>query len=174
MIRFIKEVERRRTQQHPVGMTFQYRAGSNKTLYNSAADWVSPNPDGGYRDDPPINDGRKVVLNDTDHLWGIGGNAAWVWKRFLRGHNPMFMDPYDGKVLAKPFDPKFDPVRRSLGQSLHDAEPNDLATMVPSTELASSGYCLAARGHGYVIYLPDGGKVTLLSRGSSERSLPSA
>jgi arylformamidase len=161
MIRFIKEVERGRSQQHPVGMTFQYKAGSNKTLFNSPADWISPNPDGGYKDDPPINDGRKVVLNDTDHLWGIGGNSPWVWKSFLRGHNPLFMDPYDGKVLAKPFDPEFDPVRRSLGQTLHYADRLDLAAMVPTRDVASSGYCLAAPGRAYLIYLPEGGKVTV-------------
>ena len=161
MIRFIKEVERARPQQHPVGMTFQYKGGTNQALFDSPADWVSPNPDGGYKDDPPINDGRKVVLNDTDHLWGIGGNSAWVWKSFLRGHNPLFMDPYDGKVLDKPFDPKFEPVRRSLGQTLRYAERLDMAAMVPSTDLASSGYCLAATGRAYLIYLPEGGKVTV-------------
>ena len=67
-----------------------------QTLFDSPADWISPNPEGGYRDDPPAADGRKVIVSDTDHLWGIGGNAAWVWKSFLRGLNPIFMDPYDG------------------------------------------------------------------------------
>ena len=47
-----------------------------------------------YQIDPPAADGRKVILTDTDHLWGIGGDVAWVWKSFLRGLNPIFMDPY--------------------------------------------------------------------------------
>jgi acetyl esterase/lipase len=161
MIRFIKEVERGRPQQHPVGMTFQYKGGTNKALFDSPADWISPNPDGGYKDDPPINDGRKVVLNDTDHLWGIGGNSAWVWKGFLRGHNPLFMDPYDGKVLHKPHDPQFEPIRRSLGQTLRYSERLNLAAMVPSKELASSGFCLATTGRAYLIYLPEGGEVSV-------------
>ena len=105
-------------QQHPVGMTFQYKGGTNKALFNSPADWISPNPDGGYKDDPPINDGRKVVLNDTDHLWGIGGNSAWVWKSFLPGHNPPSMDPFDGTVLGQALDSQFEPTRRSLGHTL--------------------------------------------------------
>ena len=109
MIRFIKEYERTKPQQHPVGMTFQYKGGENKTLFDSPADWVSPNPDGGYRDDPPPADGRKVVLNDTDHLWGIGGDLAWVWKSFTRGYNPIFMDPYDGDILGNRFDPQVGP-----------------------------------------------------------------
>ena len=140
-------------------MAFQYKGGTNKALFDSPADWISPNPDGGYKDDPPVNDGRKVVLNDTDHLWGIGGNSAWVWKSFLRGHNPLFMDPYDGRVLGKPFDPQFEPIRRSLGQTLRYAERLDLAAMVPTKNLASSGYCLAAPGRAYLIYLPDGGEI---------------
>jgi hypothetical protein len=169
MIRFIKEVERGRPQQHPVGMTFQYRGGDNATLFDSPADWVSPNPDGGYKDDPPVNDGRKVILNDTDHLWGIGGNSGWVWKSFLRGHHPLFMDPYDGKVLAKPFDPDFDPVRRSLGQTLRFAERLDLAAMVPTRDVASTGFCLAAPGRAYLIYLPEGGNVSVDLAGASGR-----
>jgi len=156
MIRFIKELERGKPQRHPVGMTFQFQGGSNQTLFDSPADWISPNPEGGYKDDPPASDGRKVILNDTDHLWGIGGNAPWVWKSFLRGHHPLFMDPYDGKVLAKPFDPEFEPVRRSLGQTLRFAERLDLATMLPTKDLASSGYCLASPGRAYLIYLPEG------------------
>ena len=148
-------------QQHPIGMTFQYKAGSNKALFDSPADWISPNGEGGYSDDPPVNDGRKVVLSDTDHLGDIGGNSAWVWKSFLRGHNPILMDPYDGSVLGKPFDPKFEPSRRSLGQTLRYAERLDLAAMLPTKELASSGYCLAAPGRAYLIYLPKGGEVSV-------------
>jgi len=162
MIRFVQEAERGRDQQHPVGMTFQYRGGSNAALFASPADWISPNPEGGYRDDPPVNDGRKVILNDTDHLWGIGGNAPWVWKTFLRGHHPLFMDPYDGKVLGTPFDPRFEPVRRSLGQTLRLAERLDLAAMEPTRDLASSGHGLAAPGRAYLVYLPDGGEVRVV------------
>ncbi|MGC9326200.1 MAG: DUF6298 domain-containing protein, partial [Candidatus Hinthialibacter sp.] len=72
MIRFIHEYEKSKPKQHPVGMTFQYSGGKNQTLFDSPAEWISPNPDGGYRDNPPANDGQKVILTDTDHLWGIG------------------------------------------------------------------------------------------------------
>jgi hypothetical protein len=41
-----------------------------------------------------------VILSDTDHLWCIGGNHSWVWKSFLRGLHPIFMDPYDGSILG--------------------------------------------------------------------------
>ncbi len=94
-IRFIKDCERNKPKQHPVGMTFQFKGGQNETLFESPADWISPNPEAAngfnYRDNPPPGDGRKVILTDTDHLWGIGGDAAWVWKSFTRGLNPLFM-----------------------------------------------------------------------------------
>jgi CubicO group peptidase (beta-lactamase class C family) len=154
MIRFIKEYERTKPQQHPVGMTFQYKGGENKTLFDSPADWVSPNPDGGYRDDPPAADGRKVVITDTDHLWGIGGNVAWVWKSFTRGHNPIFMDPYDGEVLGNGLDAKWDPIRRSLGYTLRYARRMDLAKTRPSPDVASTKYCLAYPGNQYVVFKP--------------------
>jgi hypothetical protein len=127
-------------------MTFQYRGGKNQTLFESPADWISPNPEGGYRDDPPAVDGRKVVLNDTDHLWGIGGNQAWVWKSFTRGYNPLFMDPYDGEVLGQRLDPRWDPVRKSLGYTLMYANKMNLAAMQPRDDLASTKYCLANPG----------------------------
>ncbi len=88
-IDYIHEYEKRKVKQHPVGMTFQHKGGKNQTLIESRADWISPNPSGGYRDNPPANDGKKVILTDTDHLWGVGGNQAWVWKSFLRGLNPL-------------------------------------------------------------------------------------
>ncbi len=155
LIDLIHEVERKRGKQHPVGMTFQYRGGSNQSLFDSPADWVSPNPDGGYRDDPPAADGRKVILNDTDHLWGIGGNAAWAWKSFLRGMNPLFMDPYDGEVLS-PGGSRWDGIRRALGYTLDAARKLNLAAMTPQNELAGTGYCLAHTGKPaeYLVYHP--------------------
>ena len=161
MIRFIKNYEKTKPKQHPVGMTFQQRGGNNETLFKSPADWISPNPDGGYRNNPPIADGRKVVLTDTDHLWGIGGNSDWVWKSFLRGHNPIFMDPYRGIVLGKKFNTEWEPIRRSMGHTLWFARRMNLAEMTPRPSLASSRYCLAHPGCEYLVYLPQGGKVTV-------------
>ncbi len=34
LIRFVKEYESRKAKQHPVGMTFQYKGGTNSTLYD--------------------------------------------------------------------------------------------------------------------------------------------
>jgi hypothetical protein len=161
LVDFIHEQEKQRQKQHPVGMTFQYKGGSNRTLFDSPADWVSPNPEGGYRDDPPAADGSKVILSDTDHLWGIGGNAEWVWKSFLRGMNPIFMDPYDGVVLGDRFDRQWEPVRMAMGGARRLAERINLASCEPHGELASTKYCLADPGREYLVYLPEGGEVTV-------------
>jgi CubicO group peptidase (beta-lactamase class C family) len=169
MIRYIKKYERSKPKQHPVGMTFQYRGGKNETLFKSPADWISPNNEGGYRDNPPIADGRKVVLSDTDHLWGIGGNQAWVWKSFLRGYNPLFMDPYDGVVLGKKFDSKWEPIRISLGYTLRYAERMNLAAMQPYKDLASTKYCLANPGVEYLVYKPASDESSITIRLTSGR-----
>jgi len=160
-IDYIHRYEKRKPKQHPVGMTFQYKGGSNSTLFESPADWISPNPEGGYRDNPPAADASKVILNDTDHLWGIGGNQSWVWKSFLRGLNPIFMDPYDGVVLGKRFDSKWDPIRRSMGYTLRYARRINLKAMTPRNKLASTGYCLADPGAEYLVYIPSGGQATV-------------
>jgi len=161
IINFVHDYEKTKPKQHPVGMTFQYQGGKNSDLFASPAEWVSPNPDGGYRDDPPAADGRKVILNDTDHLWGIGGSVGWVWKTFARGHNPIFMDPYDDKVLQK--RPKLDceGIRRAMGQTLRLAERIALAEMAPHGELVSTKYCLANPGQEYVVYSPSSGTITV-------------
>ena len=168
VIRIVKEVEGSLPQQHPVGMTYQNRRGKNQTLFDSPADWVSPNSEGGFRDDPPDLKGTKVVLSDTDHLWGIGGDATWVWKSFTRGSNPIFMDTYEGKVLGK-VRPQDDGPRRAMGQALRLSRMIDLAKSTPQHELASTGYCLAESGVSYIVFAPEGGKLTLdLSAASGE------
>lgn len=156
MIRYIKEYEATKPKQHPVGMTFQHKGGSNRTLFNSPADWISPNHQGGYRDNPPAANGSKVIISDTDHLWGIGGSADWVWKSFLRGLNPIFMDPYNGAVPCEKRDLKWtEPIRVSLGEAVKWSKQVNLASMTPRADLASSKYCLANPGVEYLVYSPN-------------------
>ncbi|MEN8230007.1 MAG: DUF6298 domain-containing protein [Bacteroidota bacterium] len=162
MITFIKDYEKQLAKQHPVGMTFQYKGGSNDVLMKSPADWISPNHEGGYRDNPPPSDGSKVIITDTDHLWGIGGNHSWVWKSFTRGLNPIFMDIYETKVLTGKFEPGWvEPIRKSLGYTLMFANRMNLISMKPEPDLASSTYCIADKGNEYLIYLPEGQQVVV-------------
>lgn len=171
LIALIKEIERQRAKQHPVWMSFQYDgnigAGVNRTLFDSQAEVISPQHVSdsveAYKTAPPVAEGSKVILLDTDHLWGIGGDAGWVWKAFTRGMNPIFMDPYmKGSPEGKPrLDPKWDGVRRAMGQTRRLAGRMNLAAMTPQPDLASTRYCLARPGHEYLVYLPEGNEVTV-------------
>ena len=173
MINYIHEYEKKKTKQHPVGMIYQwspFTKGTNENLFQSPADWIAPNPKAeglyNYCYNPPPADGRKVVILDTDHLWGIGGDGAWVWKSFLRGHNPIFMDTYDSGWVGylDPYDtiligegkisPVWESARKAMGYSRMFAERINLAEMTPHPELTYTGYCLANPGVEYLFYFP--------------------
>jgi hypothetical protein len=149
MIELIKEYERGKPKQHPVGMTVGFPAVEvgNAALFASPADWISPNSEGGYRDNPPAADGSKVIIADTDHLWGVGGDHTWVWKSFLRGLNPIYMDDLGA-------DSKKEDARRAMGDTLTYAKRMGLASMAPRNDLASTTYCLAHPRVEYLVYLP--------------------
>lgn len=158
LIRFIHDYEKMKPKQHPVGMTGFYDT-QNEPLFQSPAEWVSPGGDtseaGAYKTDPPAADGHKVILVDTDHIWGLGGDAAWVWKSFCRGLNPMFMDPYsrpeDPSGIS---DPSWEAIRKNMGYARSYADRMNLADMMPSNDLASTKYCLSDRKTEFLIYLP--------------------
>jgi len=166
MIRYVREYEKIKGKQHPIGMTYQFSRlpeymGTNEDLFNSPADWISP-VGKEYKNDPPVLDGKKIIISDTDHLWGIGGNQAWVWKSFCRGLNPIFMDRLH-KLYRSPDRPRdiaqSDSIRRNMGYTLLYANKMNLAAMFPRNDLASTKYCLANPGVEYLIYLPEGGNV---------------
>ena len=160
VVNTIHDYEKTKPKQHPVGIT-GHGAERLPSMLASPADWVSPGRADGYAEDPPAWDGKKVSLLDTDHVWGVGGNHLWVWKSFVRGHNPLFMDPYDGEVLGTPFAPKYEWLRLNLGYTLRYARKMNMAEMIPHNDLASTPYCLANPGKEYLIFLPDGNKVTV-------------
>lgn len=152
MIRFVKQYESDKPKQHPVGMTFQYRGGANAVLYASPADWISPNEGGSaesFRDNPCADCTTKVVVSDTDHLWGhTGGDSVWVWKSFCRGLNVLFME----ELLPSPTWQ--DSARLAMGQTRRYAGKMDLASMKPEPAIARGGYCLAHRGSEYLVFQP--------------------
>ena len=168
VVETIRKHEQTKPKQHPIGIT-GHGAERLESMLASPADWISPGRNDGFGDDPPAWDGKKVSLLDTDHVWGVGGNAAWVWKSLTRGHNPLFMDPYDGAVLGKRFDPQWEPIRRNLGYARRLASRLDLGAMTPHNELSSTAYCLADPGNAYVVFIPSGGKAKVALRPTSAR-----
>jgi hypothetical protein len=174
MIDFVHQYERTKPKQHPVGMTADGGEQYNPILFASPADWISPGrgPNQEYKYDPPAADGSKVVVSDTDHLWGHGGTYPWVWKSFLRGLNVLFMDPwqpvpghtrkgYAPDRLNERNFPDWGVLRANLGYTQRYAHRLDLNRTVPHGELSSSAYCLADPGRAYLVYVPDDAQVVV-------------
>ncbi|MEK7406063.1 MAG: hypothetical protein AAB225_13230 [Acidobacteriota bacterium] len=154
IIDYVHRYEAGKPKQHPVGMTFQYRGGTNRELFNSPADWISPNtgdPPNSYLENPPANFSGKVIVNDTDHLCGhTCGDAVWVWKSFCRGLNILFMEE------LPPSPVWHDSARDAMGQTRRYAGKINLAEMTPHDELATTRYCLAKPGSEYLVFQPGG------------------
>jgi hypothetical protein len=169
MIDFVKSYERTKPKQHPVGMTSTYPGGQDSDLYASNADWISP-----VASLSP-SDGRKVVLNDTDHSYGwsemkrdgLDKQRQWAWKNFCLGAAPLFMDPYlevwdqRNSPSGSTLDPYWETIRSALGYTALLASRIDLERAVPSPSLCSTGYCLADPGHQYLVYQPVSGNFQL-------------
>jgi hypothetical protein len=161
VVKTIRDYEQTRPKQHAIGIT-GHGAEGVESMLASPADWISPGRRDGYGEDPPAwNSRQKVSLLDTDHIWGVGGNAAWVWKAFVRGHNPIFMDPYDHSILGRGSADSWNPLRQSMGITRRLADRVNLATLAPRDELASTRFCLAQPGATYIVYLPEGGEVAV-------------
>jgi hypothetical protein len=169
---------------HPIGMTMQYPVPDerkvNEVLFDSPADWISPGFDeptapgefpgaaasGRWLTDPPANDGRKVILSDTDHYSPMGSDALWAWRSFLRGHNPLLYDlgifggprPSEQSEAAVPYE-SLEPARLAMGDTLALAGRVALIEMEPRGELASTGYLLASRtGAEFIVLQPEAGQ----------------
>ena len=113
VIDVVKQYEQERGyDKHPIGMTMQFPVAEqtkvNDPLFNSPPTgsrpattmrfspvawsrytWSTPSR---WFDNPPANDGAKVVLSDTDHYSPMGSDALWGVEAFLRGHNPVLYD----------------------------------------------------------------------------------
>jgi hypothetical protein len=165
MIDFVHSYETTKPKQHPVLFTCAF-GYDGLELWSSGAEAISPGlPSrnaqfGLYKDDPPANDGRKIIIIDTDHLWGVGGSRDWVWKSFLRGLNPIYMDPYDESMnpeLFKLVSGTRDDVIKNMGYTLAYSKRMNLVSMIPRNDLCSTSYCLANPGSEYLIYVPSFG-----------------
>jgi hypothetical protein len=173
VIDFVKRYEQQQGyDRHPIGMTFLYPVAdqrkANEPLWNSPADWISPGFDDGttpgnsrWLTDPPANDGRKVVISDTDHYSPFAADALWAWKSLLRGHNPIL---YDLEIVGgvNPPDPSsgtpsyesVEAARYAMGDILRYARRMNLVKMTPNGDLSSTGYALADPGQEYLVLQP--------------------
>ena len=175
---------------HPIGMTMQFPVPSqtkvNEPLLAGGADWISPgfddevfaegghpmapgSPQSRWLENPPMADGRKVVVSDTDHYAPGRGDALWAWTSFVRGHHPILMD-FGLLFGVNPPDPSaggpmsfeaFEPARRGMGDTARFAERMDLIRMEPRVDVSSTGYALANPGTEVLVLAPRGGPFTV-------------
>lgn len=157
VVRYVKRVELRKGwKRHPIGRTAIYPGGADADLFASDADWISPGTsDADYANDPLAATGAKVIVSDNDHYLPCATDAAWAWKSFTRGLNPILLDC----GIADPLNPlpDFDylePTRYATGDTRALSEQIDLASMPPRGDLTSTAYALAHPGHEYVVYQP--------------------
>ena len=175
MINFIKTYEKSKPKQHPVGKTGFY-GQNNPELFNSPADWISPNADAysskttPYAGNPPATTGNKVILLDTDHIGRAlyeadstsdsGFARNWVWKSFTRGYNTIYLEVLPNSKIspddytASWADTPPVPARYAMGYTLTYANKINLIAMTPQNSLSSTAYCLASVGNEYLIYQP--------------------
>lgn len=191
MIDYIRSIEKELPKRHMIGLGNRISPPMlNKELWESPADFISPcwepigysNPGGrfvqDYGNDPPANNKDKVCILDTDHLWGTGGNYKWVWKSVTRGHNPIFMDPWEpaaGHADQKTADfiyiggmsknqrdyPDYDLIRKNMGYANRFLRRIDITNMTPREDLSTTKYCLAKPGFEYLVYFPESGLATV-------------
>ena len=158
LINLIKNYEAGKPKLHPVGMTsFDYttmetqKLPGNDWLTQSPADWISPFGGGSlyttYSTNPPAASGGKVILLDTDHIGAQGDWTYWAWESFTRGHNPIYMDPYN--LTSRPADTG---LRAAMGHTKIYADKMNLAAMTPRGNLSSTGFALANPGEEYLVY----------------------
>ncbi len=195
IINFIKKTEKTMPKQHPVGMSHAVAVNPlmyNQDLFESPADWVAPSPEPfawnlpnsskttDYQEHIKPNNNKKVTVLDTDHLWGCGGNYQWVWKTFLQGYCPIFMDPWQNFpradtlkiswlspcLLPREFLP-YVLVRQNMGATKQYSERINLIKSEPSPDLSSSGYCLANHDQTYINWVETDTYLTLNLRNTS-------
>src|SRR5215468_4127379 len=150
MINYLKNYQATKPKRHPVGMSYLY-LGTANDLLASPADWILMP---GVDTNPPLAAGTKVILSDMDpKLLGGGTSYSLVWKSFMRGLNPIYLE---SDLISPSADEN---VRNSMGYTLKYSQLVDLSAMSPSNESCSSGYCLINPGREYLVYLPGGGTV---------------
>ena len=163
LISLVKEYEKGKRYQHPIGYgTLEERTDS--ILYNSDADWVAPwawvSPTKSCGTGMPA---CKVNINDSDHsyfgMWNDTPqkNRNYAWENFMNGNQVLFMDPYlvyyprqkrnlclapVNGIGSKP-DARWENFRNNLGYLVRYSRKLNLANVAPRSSLSSTRFCLA-------------------------------
>ncbi len=184
LIALTRTYEAGKPRQHPIGYAVLADM-KDDALVNSDADWIAP----GAQISATTTCGSghpacKVNINDSDHsyfgMWNESAlaNRNYFWMNFTNGNQTLFMDPYvvsyprqNRNLCPSPVqgisaapDPRWDPVRATMGYVRGYAERMKLAAMTPRPALASTGHVLASNGGvspELLVYAPSGGRFTV-------------
>ena len=169
-IDFIRDYEATKRKQHMIGFNALGDISTNTDLFASTADWVSPYKSlqpmhWDFAENPPVNDGNKVVISDSDNLSGIiltsspGIYRKWAWKTFTRGHQPLVMDIYPGDNVGWIKNPnRHDAIYMAANTCRYIkqyADRLDLRNLIPTESISSTEYCIYDSGKQYLIYQPN-------------------
>ena len=174
LTRFIHQYQQRHGRlAQPVGITSSYpeldQEDINRRIARTAADWTAPSG-AHYKSNPPDAAGRIPVIIDSDHTFGIGGDAVWVWEQVARGYSVNIMDPMQGTNLPGLLPMHVEPAaaiqvassRLALREISQVIQLVRVGTMKPRDKLSSTGYVLADPGRGeYMVLAPKGGAFTV-------------
>ncbi len=167
----------------PVGITATFPEGNqsriNPMLEATNADWISPNGWEHYQWNPPDGSTKQVSIVDSDHTFGIGGDANWVWQQFISGQGGVLvMDDMRGTGLGGVFDvgPSHQAgetsERFALKEISQALQHVDVTTMTPRDYLTSTGFAMADPSRGeYVILAPSGGSFSVDLSAASGKAL---
>jgi hypothetical protein len=169
LIALIRSYEVGKPLQHPIGYgvlgDVSGTAGDGDALLvNSDPDWIAP----ATKISPTSSCGGgnprcKVNINDSDHsyfgMWNDSAelNRNYFWINFTQGDQTVFMDPYvvyyprenrnlspsPVKGISPGPDPRWEPVRDTIGYIREYADRINLAAMTPQGSLTSTGHALA-------------------------------
>ncbi len=178
MIDFIKQYEETKHKQHLVLLSAGGRTSSGgwkqmgrEAVVNSPADcfavagsWQS----GRYRrKDPPANNSGKPGIVDMDHVAPGSHDVEFIWSAFTRGyHFNLYDKPFESPEAESP---EWECIRHNLKKTVEYAKKLDLASVSPTGNFASTGFCLAKPGYQYVVYQPEDTPFTVygLRKGTS-------
>ncbi|HCV42972.1 MAG TPA: hypothetical protein DGH68_05775, partial [Bacteroidetes bacterium] len=141
----------------------------NDSLWHGRSECVAPGAfglDGNiWMTSPPDSNGRKVVIVDTDHIWGMvnDNQVPWIWKNFCNGNSVTLQDNF----CSEPSYPYWDcdnvnwpPFRRAMGVAIGLANTADLLHMTPQPNKSStSDYVLFGAATGEVIVYQASGNI---------------
>jgi hypothetical protein len=158
LITFVRNYENNKPKKHPIALSANSDYSQSVQLASSADVLVIGGPG---TDSTPVMYPSRVVWHDTDHSRPCEVfPTTFAWKLFMRGQSLMYFDcPW---VAAPSNNPA---LADRIGQSIVWSKIINLKQMVANQD-CSTTFCLSSASE-HLLYLPNGGSVTVNLAGSN-------